>query len=76
MNRKSRMLLAVKVNDFSAATLYGSVVRAFDGMLPKSLTFDNGSEFAMWKDMERGLNATVYFADPHSPTDMNQKSWT
>lgn len=67
VDRKSRMLLAVKVNDFSGGTLYEAVMRAFDGMSPKSLTFDNGSEFARWKDMERDLNAVVYFADPHSP---------
>lgn len=67
VDRKSRKLLAIKVNDFSSDTLYEAVIRAFDGISPKSITFDNGSEFARWKDMERDLNTIIYFADPHSP---------
>lgn len=67
VDRKSRKLLAVKINDFSSDTLYKAVKYAFDGISPKSITFDNGSEFARWKDMERDLNTTIYFADPHSP---------
>lgn len=67
VDRKSRLLLAVKVNNFSADTLYSAVMYALGGLSPKSITFDNGSEFARFKDMERDLNATVYFADPHAP---------
>lgn len=67
VDRKSRKLLAVKVKDFSSDTLYHAVMYAFDGISPKSITFDNGSEFARWKDMEHDLDTTVYFADPHSP---------
>lgn len=67
VDRKSRKLLAVKIDDFSSDTLYNAVMYAFDGISPKSITFDNGSEFARWKDMERDLNTIVYFADPHAP---------
>lgn len=67
VDRKSRKLLAVKVKDFSSDTLYDAVMYAFDGISPKSITFDNGSEFARFKDMERDLNTIVYFADPHAP---------
>lgn len=67
VDRKSRKLLAVKINDFSSNTLYKAVMYAFDGISPQSITFDNGSEFARWKDMEKDLNTIVYFADPHSP---------
>lgn len=67
VDRKSRKLIAVKVNNFSSDTLYNAVLEAFSEFKPKSITFDNGSEFAMFKEMEKALNTTVYFADPHSP---------
>lgn len=67
VDRKARKLLAVKVDDFSQDTVYDAVLYAFDGIAPKSITFDNGSEFARFKDMEKALNTIVYFADPHSP---------
>lgn len=67
VDRKSRLLLEVKINNYSANILYEAVMKALGGLSPKSITFDNGSEFVRFKDMERDLNATVYFADPHSP---------
>ena len=67
VDRKSRLLLAVKINNYSANTLYDAVMYALGGLSPKSITFDNGSEFARFKDIEQNLNTTVYFADPHSP---------
>ena len=67
VERKARKLLAVKIDDFSSDTLYDAVLYAFDGISPKSITFDNGSEFARFKDMEKALNTIIYFADPHSP---------
>ena len=33
----------------------------------QSVTFDNGSEFALHQKMEKALGAKVYFCDPHSP---------
>lgn len=67
VDRKSRKLLVQKIEDFSADTVYEATIRAFDGIQPRSITFDNGNEFARFKDMERELNTIVYFADPHSP---------
>lgn len=67
VDRKSRMLLVCKSNDCSSESIRKAVVKAFGGIQPKTLTLDNGSEFAQFKEMEKELNATVYFADPHSP---------
>ena len=67
VDRKTRKLLAVLIDNFSQDTIYDAVIYAFDGISPKSITFDNGSEFARFRDMEKKLNTTVYFADPHSP---------
>ena len=34
----------------------------------KTITYDQGSEFSWWDEMEKGLDGTkVYFAHPHSP---------
>lgn len=33
----------------------------------KSLSFDNGSEFAEFHDLEKTLHTLVYFAEPHKP---------
>lgn len=37
------------------------------GIQPKTIVFDNGPEFAKYKDLEKELRTSVYFADPHSP---------
>jgi len=31
------------------------------------ITYDRGSEFALWRMIEKDTSATVFFADPHSP---------
>ena len=33
----------------------------------KSISLDNGSEFADFKGIEEDLNTTIYFADPYAP---------
>lgn len=40
------------------------IVRVF-GTGVSTITYDNGSEFATWKQTERALGATIYFADPY-----------
>lgn len=67
VDRKSGKLLAVKVEDFSASTIHKAMLYAFDGISPASITLDNGSEFAEFREYEKELNTIVYFADPHSP---------
>ena len=36
--------------------------------LIKTITYDNGAEFTFWKETERRIGATVYFADPYTPS--------
>lgn len=59
--------MAIKINNFSADTVYNATMQALGKLGTKSITFDNGSEFARFRDMERDLNSTIYFADPHAP---------
>ena len=33
----------------------------------KTITYDNGAEFTLWKRTERATGADIYFADPYSP---------
>jgi len=35
--------------------------------LPHQIIYDRGSEFALWKMIERDTRATVFFADAHAP---------
>lgn len=40
------------------------IARVF-GTGVSTITYDNGSEFATWKQTERALGTTIYFADPY-----------
>lgn len=67
IDRKSRKLLAAKSDDMSSESILKATIKAFEGINPITITLDNGSEFALFKEIETALNTTVYFADPHSP---------
>lgn len=70
LERKSRYLRLGKLHDKKAVTL-SAVSRATLGDLPRklrrTLTTDNGKEFADFASIEQGLKLKVYFADPHAP---------
>lgn len=69
VERKSRYLVAAKLEDKKAATLTEKCIKAF-GPIPRrmrqTLTLDNGSEFANFKELEKKTRLTVYFADPYA----------
>ncbi len=69
VERKSRFLVAAKLENKKAATLTAKCVKAF-GPIPRrmrqTLTLDNGSEFANFKELEKKSRLTVYFADPYA----------
>lgn len=69
VERKSRYLVAAKLEDKKAATLTEKCVKAF-GPIPRAmrqtLTLDNGSEFANFKELEKKTRLAIYFADPYS----------
>ena len=67
VDRKSRYLVAGKVEDKSAPTNRASIEKILKGKPVKSLSFDNGVEFAEHEAMEKTFNALVYFAEPHCP---------
>ena len=68
VERKSRLLVARLMPNKRAATLNQAALRAF-GNISKdfihTLTLDNGSEFAHFKELEQRLKVDVYFAHPY-----------
>lgn len=67
VDRKSRYLLAHKVESKQASEQLQVVVNLLNNQPVKSLSFDNGVEFAAYREMETKLSTKVYFAEPHKP---------
>ncbi len=69
VERKSRYLLANRITDRRATTVAAAKITQFSA-LPKSwrrtLTLDNGKEFAAFKHVEQQTGLRVFFADPYS----------
>ena len=69
VDRKSKFLVASLSKDKSSESVRKAIQNAFKMMsVPiKTLTLDRGPEFALFREIEKDINATVYFADPHAP---------
>ena len=68
--RKSRFLLLAKVEDKTAASFNGALIgRLLDipFVLRQTLTLDNGSETARFKELEAATGMSTYFCTPRSP---------
>jgi IS30 family transposase len=69
VERKSRVLLASKLHDRTALTLARVANRLFKRLTKawrRTLTLDNGMEFARFKSIEQASQLAVYFADPYA----------
>jgi len=68
VDRKARFLDAIKIADKSATKLSVATISSM-GKLPsdkvRTITFDNGREFADFKTMEQQLGMKSYFARPY-----------
>lgn len=71
VDRKSKLLVAAIAQNREKETIRKAIKKAFSLMeysVPiKTITLDNGSEFADFLNIEKDLQTTIYFADPHSP---------
>ena len=68
--RKNGFLLAVPILNRKVETVNRAILHAYASIpkrLRRTLTLDNGLEFAGFKTLERELGIKVYFADPYSP---------
>ena len=66
--RKTRYYIAIKVATREVSEVSKAVIKElsqYPASAVKTITTDNGSEFAKWQDIEEALNTNVYFADPY-----------
>jgi IS30 family transposase len=69
VDRKSSYFKAALMNDKEAQSLNKAASQAFwdiENKNIKTITVDNGTEFAEFKNLEELFNTQVYFADPYS----------
>ena len=66
--RKTRYYIAIKIPNRNSDTMAKAVITALC-KLPKgavkTITCDRGGEFANWREIEKALGCSVYFADPY-----------
>lgn len=66
--RKTRYYIVIKAENKTAQAVKQAVIKTL-GKYPegtvKTITTDNGSEFAKWQEIEKELKTNVYFADPY-----------
>ena len=67
VDRKSRKLYMSIVRTRNSKETNEGIIRALKGTEVRSISLDNGSEFAEYREMEQALNIQIYFADPHAP---------
>ena len=67
VDRKSRFLCAALLPKREAVLTRKTIVKMLKGLPVKSISLDNGSEFADFHKLEEQLHTQVYFAEPHKP---------
>jgi IS30 family transposase len=70
VDRKSKYLLACKLKDKKSSTMADGTIKLFHKIpkvFRKTLTLDNGKEFAEFKKIENKTGIDIYFSDPYSP---------
>jgi IS30 family transposase len=66
VERKSGYALIAKVSNKTSDLVSQAIITQLNPVIPlvKTLTFDNGKEFAEHSRIDAALNSTTYFADP------------
>lgn len=70
VERKSRFVILVNNPNRQSEVVIGGIDKHFSGIRKsavKTITFDQGSEFARYKGLEKSKKCQVYFCNPHSP---------
>lgn len=67
VDRKTRFLCARLIPSRDASVTREAVEAALQGKPVHSISFDNGSEFAEFRLLEKNLHTLVFFAEPHKP---------
>mgnify|MGYP002520130785 CR=1 FL=1 len=67
VDRRSRFLRAGLLAKRDALLTKNVICQILKGLPVRSISLDNGSEFAEFRALEKELGAPVYFAEPHKP---------
>jgi len=67
VDRKSRFIVARIMQSGEAETTHSTTVVSLKEFPCRTITYDHGSEFALWRMTEQALNAKIYFAHAHHP---------
>lgn len=67
VDRKSRYLCAALLEKRESKLTRKVIIKMMKGLPVKSISLDNGSEFADFHMIEKKLKTQVYFAEPHKP---------
>lgn len=67
VDRKSRFIVAKIMPNGNTDTTHAMTVSSLSGLPCHTITYDRGSEFALWRLIERDMRTTVYFAHAHHP---------
>ena len=67
VDRRSGYIQGALVATRSAAETREAIVTALAGLPVHSLSLDNGSEFAEFRQLEKQLDTLIFFAEPHKP---------
>lgn len=67
VDRKSRYLCAALLPKREAELTRKLTVKMLKDLPVRSISLDNGSEFAEFRQLEKQLKTKVYFAEPHKP---------
>jgi IS30 family transposase len=68
--RKTRLVMAARLANKQAKTVEKEAQKLMQGLprqAKRTITFDNGGEFARHKNLANALNINTYFCDAHAP---------
>lgn len=70
IDRKTLFVMLVRMEDATAQSALAGFRDAFSPLAPElrqTLTYDQGKEMALHRQLAESTGLTIYFADPHSP---------
>ena len=67
VDRRSRFVRIGLLENRTAELTRPVIEQLLQGLPVKSVSLDNGSEFAEFRELEQSLHTLVYFAEPHKP---------
>jgi IS30 family transposase len=70
VERKSRLVFLIKNNSKHSQGVMDKIKKKLEGLpekMCKTITFDQGCEFAAYRELEQGLKCRVYYCETHSP---------